>query len=76
MNPTQPNPTLDHILSAREFEVLELLAQGCKNGKIAVTLEVKERIVRFHVGNIFNKLNVKNRTEAVCYAFRMGWIND
>jgi DNA-binding NarL/FixJ family response regulator len=63
-------------LSDREFEVLELVAHGCKNREIGVALEIEERTVRFHVGNIFDKLNVKNRTEAVCYAFRKGWITD
>lgn len=63
-------------LSAREFEVLELLAQGLKNGEIARSLEIEERTVRFHVENIFDKLNVNNRTQAVCHAFRNGWIKD
>jgi len=66
----------DENLSAREYEVLEFLARGCKNREIAAALEIEERTVRFHVGNILDKLNVKNRTEAVCYAFRKGWIND
>jgi DNA-binding NarL/FixJ family response regulator len=75
-NPTQPNPTMDHTLSAREFEVLELLSRGCKNRQIALALEIEECTVRFHVGNILSKFEVKNRTEAVCYAFRKGWITD
>ena len=66
----------DEALSDREFEVLELLARGCKNREIAKALEIEECTVRFHVGNILKKLSVKNRTEAVCYAFRNGWIND
>jgi len=63
-------------LSTREFEVLELLAQGLKNGEIARALEIEERTVRFHVENILDKLNVSNRTEAVCNAFGNGWIKD
>ena len=62
------------ILSVREFEVLELIARGCKNGEIALALEIQERTVRFHVENILGKLSVKNRTEAACHAFRNGWI--
>jgi len=67
---------MEQILSNRECEVLELVAKGCKNLKIALALEIEERTVRFHVENIFYKLEVKNRTEAVCHAFRNGWIND
>ena len=70
------NPTLEQILSAREFEVLELIARGCKNLEGALALEIEEVTVRFHVGNILDKLGMKNRTEAVCYAFRKGWIKD
>ncbi len=75
-NPTQPNPTIEHPLSGRECEVLELLARGRKNREIALVLEIEERTVRFHVGNILDKLNVKNRTEAVYHAFKKGWITD
>jgi len=68
--------TNEAILSQRESEVLELIARGCKNIEIAVALEIKERTVRFHVENILDKLNVSNRTEAVSYAFKKGWINN
>jgi len=63
-------------LSAREFEVLGLIAQGRKNRQIALALEIEERTVRFQVENILDKLSVNNRTEAVCCAFRNGWIKD
>ena len=68
--------TKEETLSARESEVLQLLARGCKNREIAQTLQIEEVTVRFHVGNILDKLSVKNRTEAVCHAFRQGWIKD
>lgn len=67
---------MEQPLSVRECEVLELLTRGCKNREIALALAIEERTVRFHVGNILNKLNVKNRTEAVYYAFKRGWITD
>lgn len=63
------------ILSVREFEVLELITQGCKNCEIAKILEIEECTVRFHVGNILDKLDAKNRTEAVSHAFRRGWVH-
>ena len=46
------------VLSTREFEVLELVARGCKNREIALALDIEECTVRFHVGNIFDKLGV------------------
>ena len=66
----------EELLSAREAEVLELIARGYKNRQIAQALVIEERTVRFHVENILDKLNVNNRTEAVCHAFRNGWITD
>jgi DNA-binding NarL/FixJ family response regulator len=78
MNPTQtqPNPTMKQAFSAREFEVLELIARGCKNREIARFLTIKERTIRFHIENILDKLGVKNRTEAACVALKMGWIDN
>jgi DNA-binding NarL/FixJ family response regulator len=63
-------------VSEREFEVLELIARGRKNREIALSLEIEECTVRFHVGRILDKLKVQNRTEAVCYAFKKGWIRN
>jgi DNA-binding NarL/FixJ family response regulator len=78
MKPSKPSakPIEEQILSAREIEVLEFIAKGCKNREIALALEIEERTVRFHVENILDKLDAKSRTEAACYAFRHGWIND
>jgi DNA-binding NarL/FixJ family response regulator len=70
------DPITEQILSAREIEVLELIAYGHRNREIAIALEIGERTVRFHVENILDKLGVRNRTEAVYCAFRNGWIND
>lgn len=66
----------EETLSHREFEVLELIARGRKNLEIALALGIEERTVRFHAENILDKLSVNNRTEAVCHAFRNGWIKD
>lgn len=57
-------------LSSREWEVLEHLAQGLTNAQIAEAMVVSENTVKFHVQNIFQKLNVNNRTEAAAYYFR------
>lgn len=63
-------------LSARELEVLKLLARGCKDREIAFALEIEESTVRFHVRRIISRLGVKNRAEAVYYACRNGWLRD
>ena len=73
-NPTQPNPTMKQVLSAREFEVLEYIARGCKNREIAQNLDIQEVTVRYHIGKILKKLGVKNRTEAACLAVQNDWI--
>ncbi len=57
-------------LSAREWRVLELVAQGLTNPQIGETLTVSENTVKFHLQNIFQKLGVGNRTEAAGYYFR------
>lgn len=57
-------------LSAREEEVLDLLARGLPNAEIAGSLNVSENTVRFHLKNIYEKLNVTNRTEAVAWHFQ------
>ena len=57
-------------LSEREAEVLRWLAQGLPNQEIASKLVVSENTVRFHLKNIYEKLHVTNRTEAVAWWFR------
>ena len=61
-------------LTAREMEVLELLAEGLANKQIALELEISEHTVKFHVSSIYTKLSVTNRTEAVTAGARLGLI--
>lgn len=61
-------------LTAREQEVLSLMAQGRANKEIAAALGVSERTVKFHVSGIFSRLGVSNRTEAVSRAAQLGLI--
>lgn len=63
------------ILSEREMEVLRLASKGISNKDIARELVVSARTVQAHLGNIFNKLGVGSRTEAVLYALRRGWFS-
>jgi NarL family two-component system response regulator LiaR len=59
-------------LTAREVEVLKLVAQGLPNLEIAEKLVISERTVRTHVTNILSKLHLANRTQAALYALREG----
>lgn len=59
-------------LSEREREVLHLVAQGCSNQEIASRLVISITTVKTHVGNIFNKLGVTSRTQAVARAESLG----
>lgn len=59
-------------LSDRELEVLRLMAKGKSNQQIATTLNIVESTVRFHANNIFSKLNVSDRTQAVIVAVNRG----
>jgi len=61
-------------LTAREQEVLRLLARGLRNKEIAARLYVSERTVNFHLANIYQKLNVSGRTEAMSKALEQGLI--
>ena len=64
-------PTEDP-LTAREVEILKLVAQGLSNQEIAEKLVISERTVRTHVTNILSKLHLANRTQATLYALREG----
>ncbi|MGD0116006.1 MAG: response regulator transcription factor [Dehalococcoidia bacterium] len=64
----------DHV-SDRELEVLNLAAKGMSNKEIASELALSVRTVQSHLGNIFDKLGVSSRTEAVLKALKEGWIS-
>jgi DNA-binding NarL/FixJ family response regulator len=64
----------DIELTAREREVLQLLAEGLPNKTIAQRLAVSEHTVKFHVNALMGKLSAQSRTEAVTRAARLGLI--
>lgn len=59
-------------LTKRETEVIRLLAEGLSNKEIAFQLDVKPRTIKFHLDNIYSKLDVNTRTEAAIYALQHG----
>ena len=61
-------------LTSRELEVLQLVAGGATNGEIAQKLWVTEQTVKFHLSNVYRKLEVGNRTEASHYAHVNGLV--
>ena len=65
----------ESVLSARELEVLRLVAAGSTNSEIARKLWVTEQTVKFHLSNIYRKLEVGNRTEASHYAHVNGLLS-
>lgn len=72
--PPQPEPQSADALSDREMDVLRLAAKGLGNRQIAETLVLSPRTVQSHMANIFGKLRVASRTEAVMVGLRRGWL--
>jgi DNA-binding NarL/FixJ family response regulator len=69
-------PQSPEKLTARETEVLRLLAQGMSNKEIVSALTIGEKTVKTHVSSILSKLGVASRTQAALYAVRIGLVSD
>ena len=63
-------------LTEREVAMLRAIARGLSNAAISKEFWVTEQTVKFHLTNIYRKLNVKNRTEASRYAYQHGLVDD
>lgn len=61
-------------LTARERDVLQLVAEGSTNREVGERLHLSEHTVNFHMRNIFHKLHLRNRAQAVAYAVQTGLV--
>lgn len=70
----QPETPIFAPLSPREVEILDNIAKGMTNKQVAYALSISEQTVKNHMSSILRKLSVNDRTQAVVYAMRQGWI--
>lgn len=71
-----PTAELPDQLTARECEVLKLVANGATNREIGLALSVTENTIKVHLRNILDKLHLQNRIQAAVYAIRQGLMDD
>jgi DNA-binding NarL/FixJ family response regulator len=62
-------------LSPREIEILGFVSQGLSNKEISTILRISDQTVKNNITSILRKLHVNDRTQAVIYALRHGWID-
>jgi DNA-binding NarL/FixJ family response regulator len=75
LHPETGRPTAGHTLTAREREVLILIAQGHSGREIARRLAISNRTVEAHTANVLAKLNLTSRTQAALWAVREGLVD-
>jgi two-component system, NarL family, response regulator DegU len=65
----------ERIITKREEEVLQLIADGCSTPEVAAKLYISQKTVKNHLASIYEKLNARDRTQAVLIAVRMGIVS-
>ncbi|MBW3548884.1 MAG: response regulator transcription factor [Actinobacteria bacterium] len=68
----QALPSAEELVSKREEEVLQLIADGCSSAEVAERLFISQKTVKNHLASIYHKLDARDRTQAVLRAVRMG----
>lgn len=68
----EPQPEPERVVTPREVEVLQLIADGCSTGEVAEQLYISQKTVKNHLASIYQKLEARDRTQAVLQAVRMG----
>ncbi|SHE94071.1 two component transcriptional regulator, LuxR family [Seinonella peptonophila] len=64
--------SLHHSLTSRELDILKAITQGKSNQQIAIEFHISLATVKYHISNLLSKLQVKDRTQAVIYAYHHG----
>ena len=70
-----PEPDEERIITKREEEVLQLIADGCSTPEVAARLYISQKTVKNHLASIYQKLDARDRTQAVLQAVRMGIVH-
>ena len=73
--PAEPAPTRTRVITSREEEVLQLIADGCSTPEVAERLYISQKTVKNHLASIYQKLDARDRTQAVLQAVRMGIVH-
>jgi DNA-binding NarL/FixJ family response regulator len=72
---TASTPEEDRVVTKREEEVLQLIADGCSTPEVASQLYISQKTVKNHLASIYQKLDARDRTQAVLQAVRMGIVH-
>ena len=65
----------EEALNPRQIEILQLVAEGIPYKEIAGRLCLSEHTIKYHIGEIMQRLHLKNRSQVLAYAARSGWLN-
>ena len=72
LQPEPPASEADRVITSREVDVLQLIADGCSTPEVAAQLYISQKTVKNHLASIYHKLDARDRTQAVLQAVRMG----
>jgi DNA-binding CsgD family transcriptional regulator len=73
-DPRQPRGPRAAVLTDRERDILRLVAEGHSTREVAIELSYSERTIKAGLQSVTTRLHLRNRTQAVAYAVRNGWI--